>query len=442
MIRLTRSLNLRLLLFAGAAIGLALIAAWAVLGLLFERHSERQLQAELERHGVALIAALELDAQGRPVLARQPSDPRFRQPASGLYWRIAAPGGELRSRSLWDGALPSVAETSTSGWAAANGKGPFEDRVLVIARQVQPGPDDPRVRVDVAANRQPVTKARAAFNRESALFLGILWLALALAAWVQVRMGLKPLDRVRADLAAMSRSVDARLDVDSHPAEIRPLSEAINTVAERRAADIVRARHRARDLAHALKTPITALRLQIDALPPDTARNLMHGLSLVTSAVESELARTGASSEGASADSGAAVDRIFAVVARTPDGARLSLHNRAPPGFMVPMTTEAALETLGAIIENAAHHARSALEVTAGEQAGSRWLEIHDDGPGIPAHLQAQALERGVRLDERGAGQGLGLAIVREIVEASGGSLRLATSPQGGLCVRMEWPQD
>ena len=82
------SLSLRLLAFAGGTIALALVSAWLVLGALFERHAERQLEAELERHGIALIAALRLDSQGLPRLDRQPADPRFDRPASGLYWRL------------------------------------------------------------------------------------------------------------------------------------------------------------------------------------------------------------------------------------------------------------------------------------------------------------------------------------------------------------------
>ena len=89
------SLSLRLLAFAGAAIAVALALAWAVLGTLFERHAERQLQAELERHGIALIAALSLDPQGMPQLERRPPDPRFERPGSGLYWLLTGPGGYL-----------------------------------------------------------------------------------------------------------------------------------------------------------------------------------------------------------------------------------------------------------------------------------------------------------------------------------------------------------
>lgn len=434
-----RSLHLRLLAFAGGAIAAALFVAWLGLSLLFERHSERQLHAELERHGLALIAGLSLDEAGRPLLGERPFDPRFERPASGLYWRISAPGGELRSRSLWDGDLPTPSAPPPVGWARINAAGPFEPRVLAVVRDVQLDPGGPQALIEVAADRAPVARARAAFAQETAAFLVLLWLALTLAALVQVRLGLAPLVRVRHALEAMRRDPAARLANGAHPREIQPLAEAIDAFADRRAEDVARARRRARDLAHALKTPLTALRLQIDALPPKTARDLAHSLALVSGAVEGELARTGETAPGSGVAAAAVIDRLMAVVGRTPDGKRLSLRNSAPVDLTLPLEPEAALEALGALIENAARHASSLVEVTGGAEPDLVWLEVGDDGPGAPPHLRAAMLDRGVRLDQRGSRHGLGLSIAADFVQATGGVLTLGEAAAGGLSVRLEW---
>lgn len=441
-----RSLNLRLLAFAGLAIASALIVAWLVLGLLFERHSERQLQAELERHGIAVIAALSIDAQGKPLLARRPADPRFDRPASGLYWRVRAPGGEIRSRSLWDGTLPAPPTLPTSGWTAFDARGSFEDRVLVVARTVQPGAAAPRALVEIAADRRPVAAARAAFGREAGVFLALLWAALALAAWVQVRLGLRPLARVERELAAMETSRDSRMAEDAHPVEVRPLTRAINRFADRRADDVAQARSRARDLAHALKTPITALRLQIDRLDPAARAEMAHSLALLSGAVEGELARTGASAvdrrEQDATLAHAVVERLYAVVARTPDGEPLTFHNDLPADLAIPLSPEAAIEALGALIENAARHAQRRVKALGGTDEKDVWITICDDGPGIPANLRDQALSRGGRLDEQATRHGLGLSIARQFAEASGGRLELDDAALGGLCARLVWPMD
>lgn len=292
----------------------------------------------------------------------------------------------------------------------------------------------------VVANRTPLTTARSAFEQETAAFLAVLWLMLALAAWVQVRLGLRPLTGVRGELDAMSQAADARLDADAHPLEIRPLTLAINRVAQQRADDIVRARQRARDLAHALKTPLTALRLELDSLPPQAAQRLTHSLSLLSGAVESELARTGAQSPAGETPLLRIAERIIAVVSRTPNGQRIAFTTAFPPDFDIPMTEDAALETLGAVIENAARHARGQVAVLAGEQAGERWIAMEDDGPDIPPDLRESALARGSQLDERSGSHGLGLAIAQDFLLATSGRIELAEAGLGGLAVRIVWP--
>lgn len=438
-----RSLSLRLLLFAAMLVAIAIAIAWAALGLLFERHSERQLQIELERHGIALIAALETGPDGRPALQRPLTDPRFDRPGSGLYWRVSALAGELRSRSLWDGEIPPPTRQAASGWTAFDVKGPFEDRILVIARTVRLDPAGPEILTEIAADRQPIVQARTAFATESGYFLAILWFALSVGAWVQVRLGLRPLHAIGEELTAMSTAIDTRLSEQDHPTEIRPLTNAINDFADRRAADVARARGRARDLAHALKTPITALRMQIEQLDAPRRRDMSHSLALLTGAVESELARSGETRAGRKdAPASQITDRLLAVVSRTPDGVRLVLNNRLPPGLTLPMTEEAALEALGALIDNAARHARRVVEIAGGTGQGARWVTVCDDGPGIPEALRPAALGRGVRLDERGTRHGLGLSIAQDFVETSGGTLTLATAEGGGLCVRLAWPEE
>lgn len=434
-----RSLSLRLLAFAGAAIAGALVLAWAVLGLLFERHVERQLQAELERHGLSLIAALSLTPEGQPSLAARPFDPRFDRPASGLYWRITAPGGAIASRSLWDGALPEAAPPQR-GWGKIEGVGPFEARVLTVVSDVQLDPGGPQIIIAVSGDEAPLSTARTAFGFESGVFLAVLWLVLALAAWVQVRLGLAPLDRVRRELEALRRAPDARLSEDRHPAEIRPLTQAVNDLADARAADIDRARHRARDLAHALKTPLTALRLQIGALDPATARDLHHSLSLVSGAVEGELARVGVETSGSGAPASETLDRLIAVIARTPDGQHLTIRNAVPADLRLPLPAEAALEVLGALLENAARFAANRIDITGAVDADALRLTLDDDGPGISAADRERVLQRGLRLDERADRHGLGLAIAADHIAASGGQLTLSASPAGGLRVELVWP--
>lgn len=436
-----RSLSLRLMIYAAGAVGLALVLAWLALGLLFERHAERQVEAELRRHGAALAAALTLDASQRPVLAAEPFDPRFSRPASGLYWRITAPGSELGSRSLWDGRLPPA--PAMADWRADTVDGPFEARVIRLSRTVQPDAGGPRATIEVAADHAAVTAARAAFASDLALSLAILWLALILAAGLQVWLGLRPLADVRRELATLRADPEARFDIARHPSEIVPLAAEINALADARTADLIKARDRARDLAHALKTPLTALRAQTAALPEEAARGIAQSLSLLTTAVESELARARISATPTGPRSTPArrvIERLVQVLKRTERGADLAFEIDLPETLALPMAEDAALEAFGALLDNAVRYARTRVQVRGRAEAGELWLAIADDGPGIPEGWREQALRRGARLDETSPTHGLGLAIARDFIEASGGSLSLAGEAGTGLQVIARWP--
>ncbi|MCW5573367.1 MAG: hypothetical protein KIT37_10095, partial [Steroidobacteraceae bacterium] len=83
------SLRVRLLAAAAAAVFLALAASWFAMTLLFERHIERRVEAELTRDARQLVAGLAIDADGRLSADQPPADSRFDNPRSGLYWSLS-----------------------------------------------------------------------------------------------------------------------------------------------------------------------------------------------------------------------------------------------------------------------------------------------------------------------------------------------------------------
>src|SRR3546814_13755734 len=103
-----------------------------------------------------------------------------------------------------------------------------------------------------------VTSAAREFGRELAIFLAILWLALSLAAWAQVALGLRPLARIQTALDRLRRSPSARLAAEG-PAEVQPLIDAINALPDVREADLERATRPAADLPPGPNTPPAAL---------------------------------------------------------------------------------------------------------------------------------------------------------------------------------------
>jgi signal transduction histidine kinase len=298
---------------------------------------------------------------------------------------------------------------------------------------------------DDAALRQ----TRAEFAWELAIFMTLLWLVLLAAAWLQVRLGLNPFGRVRQELAALRRNPAVRMSGE-YPVEVLQLTDAINDLASAREADLTRARQRAADLAHALKTPLAALAAQSrrirsgDEAAATAADALDRVIGAAGAAVEAELARARAAAfrltpQVAETSPLAVAERILAVLERTEKGMRTDCELDIAESMRLSVPAEDLSEILGTLLENAVKFARRRVLATGGAADGKIWLCIEDDGPGIAEARQAEALTRGGRLDELGGGHGLGLAIARELTEATGGSLALDISPLGGLRVTLRW---
>ena len=200
-----QSLRLRLIAGGVVAILVALSLSGAGLVLLFERHVTRTLADDLTVVLNQVIGAIDVDAQGALTMTGQPSDPRFAEPLSGLYWQVTDDGGAaFRSRSLWDSALQSPPDMPAPGELHEHEvAGPGGSRVLLVERVIRltaAGAQRP-VRVAVAADLARVAKAAAGFSWELALALTGLGLVLAIATAVQVSIGLRPLALLRRGVA-------------------------------------------------------------------------------------------------------------------------------------------------------------------------------------------------------------------------------------------------
>lgn len=319
--------------------------------------------------------------------------------------------------------------------------GPFDQQIFYVARPVQLDAQGPRLVLMVAADRASVSAARAEFTRELALFLLLLWVTLSAAAWIQVQLGLRPLEDVRVALGALRQQASARLSERDYPAEAAPLANAINELAAARETDLDQAKRRAADLAHSLKTPLSALAAQTrrarEAGATDAAEGLERAIAAARAAVERELARTrAAASRGESGANGrVAVAKVVQVLERTERGGTLVFDNDVTDA-PYPIGEDVLLELAGPLLENAARYAAARVRISGDGRA----LSIEDDGPGLSDEQAAAAMERGKRLDESGDGHGLGLPIAHEIALAVGAELKLSRAELGGLRVDVVWP--
>ncbi|WP_188261890.1 ATP-binding protein [Azospirillum tabaci] len=442
--RLTGSLRFRLLAGAAVWIALALALAGLVLSGLFRDHVARRFEAELTNHLDQLAALIELGADGAPVLRQPLSDPRFRRPLSGLYWQVG-PGEApvLRSRSLWDEALPLPPDEVADGDIHRHSVvGPAGRQLSVLERAVTFPNGTAPLRMAVAQDEAELRAVVADFNRVLWLSLGALALALIAAAVVQVSVGLRPLVRLRAELAAVRAGRSKRFGGD-FPREVQPLLDDLNALLDHSEEVVVRARLQAGNLAHALKTNLAVLANEAEGEAvarrvAEMRRHIDHHMARARAAAARGLPGVATPV----ADSAGALARVMEKLqGGGQSGGRVTVTVRAPREHVFAGEREDLDEMLGNLMDNAMKWAGSRVEVASRLEAGGMLaVVVEDDGPGLPADRRDAVLAPGVRLDESTPGSGLGLAVVRDVARLYGGDLRLGDSPLGGLRVELVLP--
>ncbi|HRO14347.1 MAG TPA: sensor histidine kinase, partial [Paracoccus sp. (in: a-proteobacteria)] len=359
------SIRRRLLAAGAVTLTAALVAAGLGLAILFDRHVERLAVAELDDRAMALLSALEWDSAHLPVFRETRIDPRYDRPLSGRYWQMTIGGEMTRSRSLWDGVLPVADIPPATGRTRVGiGPGPDGRALLMLDRSVVAGADRVPVRVTVAMARDELMGARQEFVRDLYPYLALLGGILLAASAVQVSVGLRPLSAISRKVAALTEGRIARLGTDL-PREVAPLSTQIDALLDARDAELDKARLRAGDLAHGLKSPLQALEGEITRLRDRGEAEIAARITAVTDAmrrhVDHELARFRIRSHQRPAQASPA--RIAAGVVRvlgmTPKGQQVEWSVPAGPGPLARIDPGDLTEILGAVLVHALRHARS-----------------------------------------------------------------------------------
>nr|WP_240905653.1 HAMP domain-containing sensor histidine kinase [Thiorhodococcus mannitoliphagus] len=443
----------RLALAAAGSVLLAVLVAGLGLLMLFERHVERRIGAELIAQVNQLLAATSVGADGALQVEPRPVDPRFGVPLSGHYWQIDDETGATlaigvqRSRSLWDTRILLPPDRLEPGAVHAHILPGPDGQVLLVRERLVLLKDGGRaVRLMAAMDRRELTDARNAFAADMLPYLGVVALVLTLASLVQIQTGLAPLERVRCGVAAIRSGASTRLD-EGVPDEVMPLVMEVNALLAAREEAVERARAWTADLAHGLKTPLSALSADAERLRvqgnPAVAADLEQLAEGMRRRVDRELVRARVRSGAATAQAGvevvAAIERVVGTLKRIPGGDDIDWRIQSPGPLYAALMSDDLLELLGNLLENAAKWARSQVEIRV-EGPDQVEIRISDDGPGVPPEHRHRLGERGVRLDEHKDGSGLGLAIVRDVVDAYGGALGFDAASNGGLVVWVRLP--
>ncbi|GAB2489660.1 HAMP domain-containing sensor histidine kinase [Streptosporangium sandarakinum] len=271
--------------------------------------------------------------------------------------------------------------------------------------------------------------------------------ATIVGAYRTVSKTLLPVEDICTELAEITSSdLGRRVPVPPHRDEIHKLAVTVNQTLDRLEAAVERERRFASDASHDLRSPITAMRTQVEEALlhpeesdwPSVAGAVLASLgrlqAIVTDLLVLSRLEAGAGGPHARVDLGELVGSELARhVHRTP------VETRLEPGVLVDADRMQLVRLLTNLVDNADRHAESAIVVTVRSEDGRSVLEVLDDGPGIPPEQREYVFRRFARLDaarskDKG-GTGLGLAICREIAERHGGTLTIRDSGKGARFV-------
>lgn len=426
------SLRLRISLVAAAVIAVFFVLSASLLERAFRENAEDAVTTRLEAQLLLLMGIVEVSGPRQVELPEVLPDARLALPGGGLYARILDADGATLWRS------PSALGMSLGDWRE---RGWFQ-RGMAVQWEL---PDQ------IVALSFQVLEDRDAYQAQMDRYRRTLWVGLGLLTVLLIAgqalalgwWGLRPLRRVRADLEALRQGEHRRLG-GPYPREIQTLTDSINALLEFDRDRLERQQHALADLAHSLKTPLSALQLGLESATTDR-RELLLQVERMQGMIQHELnqaQRLGPSPFQPPVLLAPVIERTCAALRRVADQQSVDLVTALQAGCALRIETGALFELLGNVLDNAVRHARSRVHVGLDCRQGRLELTVDDDGCGIAEADREAVLRRGTRLDTRPGGQGLGLHIVHTLVRDHGGELHIEQAPElGGARIRMTFAQ-
>jgi two-component system sensor histidine kinase PhoQ len=369
------------------------------------------------------------------------SEPRLMQADSTLYAQISAPenGITWRSESLLGGQLPAVDSplgvfnfAPQAQWAGAG-----SIYLLSFGAAWETAQGDVPFTVTVAENQQAYLNRIKRYQRRIVLWLSILGVSLLVLLLGLLSWGLQPLVRVTRQVGEIERGDRQRFDED-YPEEVSRLTQNLNQLLNFEAQRIERQKNVLGNLAHSLKTPLAVLRgLKYSSVNQE---DVMQQLGAMQTIIDYQL-------QSASAVGRRRFAKPISVLESTQQlmSSLQKLHREKNLKVTVDISDTVQffgdagdwMELIGNLLDNAFKWAKSQVSISVrniqmpvSSHRLATEIIVSDDGIGIDDELKTTILQRGVRLDSQTPGHGLGLHIVKGVVEAYEGEISVEDNSQ------------
>jgi signal transduction histidine kinase len=425
----------------------ALVATAFLLTELYSRALDNSLSDTLNFYLESLVEGT-LDAESPEGGEVGVDDPRFDRPGSGWYWTIADASGAVvnLSSSLAGSVLPALeGEFDANNSRTGILEDQFGTRMRVVEREVTLA--GVPLHFVVTGSLDEILQLVDEFRGQTLIVLSAVGIMLAVMSFIVARIALRPIGSLVKAVENV-RAGETEKVTGQFPREVAPLADEVNELLRSNAQIIERARSQVGNLAHGLKTPLAVMRNEAAGDKSSLAKVVIGESDKMAFIVSSYLDRARLAARtavvGKKTDPTLVMLRLARVMEKLNPDRKIAFTR---PDASLPWFRgeESDLEEMaGNLLENACKWSKSEVAISMMAERTQKepllLIKIEDDGPGLTPEEAEKVLQRGVRLDEKTPGSGLGLDIVKELVDIYGGSLTLNRSKLGGLLAELRLP--
>ncbi|BCN92524.1 sensor histidine kinase [Thiomicrorhabdus immobilis] len=449
-----KSLQHQLSVLLGLSVAAVFILFWWLSFTTIHQVAEEYVLTRLSHDSDAVVKNLHLK-NGRWVLDFERLEPIYSQVNSGHYFVVKVEKQTFYSPSLngyplfvpeWDSHKYTEMVYETLGPLVTEGKDVKRSKLLIQASQ-QSKNNHP-VTIYIAEDHSPIQQSLKRFDW---LFGGFALVTLLILYFLQkwiLQRTFKQLSPLEKQLKELELTHQLNIEDVPYPKEVASLIEALRHALTQAGKQLRSSRQSNANLSHALKTPLNLAFQLLEQIREDTSpeklklveRQVQQQLNKIHQLIERELKKARIASDAPLSnrfDWQADMEELIQSLKQLYQAKNLQIESSLTdlPGLVIEK--EDGFELFGNLLDNACKWSNNQIWIGFEADAKKVAITIEDDGPGVSEQALTDIQIRGFRADEATPGHGIGLSIVKDLVEAYSAEIEFAHSAYGGLKVSL-----
>lgn len=416
----------------------------------FEEHIKDAAKNELAAYSYSILSVAE-PVYGQLFLPELLLETQFNVIDSGLYalfYPYQQDDETLPTEPLWrsSSALSINVDKPFLHQANIGESGYFEQEIngqphIIFSYSVSFTEFDKELPVSlfIIKNKMAFEQTVDQFKQQIIKWLAFIFVLLVLVQLIWLFWTLKPLAKFKDELSSIKQGHSEKVK-GQYPQELRQVTEQLNVLLHTEQHQRVRYRNALSDLAHSLKTPLAVIQTQIDDEPI-----ILQEITKITQTIEHQLKRAqsaGESSWRLGCSINDSVTELTSALKKIYQDKNLTFIVNVPEKSQFRGDKADLTELLGNLLDNACKAAKSVVAITVEQSQEQLCICITDDGNGMTKEQRQSVIERGTRADTYQEGHGIGLAIVKDLVESYGGQMLIKRDEKlGGALFMLTFEQ-